>query len=62
MFSREAYVNPTTGQLYREGDLLKLPKLAKTFKTIAAEGPETFYTGSLSQDIITDLEERGKLI
>ncbi|KAL5020264.1 hypothetical protein ScPMuIL_003156 [Solemya velum] len=59
---REAYVKPDTGQLYKEGDLLKLPRLAKTFKTIATEGAETYYTGSLSRDVLADLKERGSIV
>lgn len=35
-----------------EGDLLVQPDLAKTFKTIAANGPEAFYTGELAGAIV----------
>ncbi len=35
-----------------EGDLLVQPDLAKTFKTIAEEGPDAFYTGAIAQAIV----------
>jgi oxamate amidohydrolase len=43
------------GKLPREGDVMKLPALARTLKRIAAKGPMDFYTGELSQEIAADL-------
>ena len=36
------------------------PKLAKTLRTIAEEGGDTFYNGKLSEDILADLEDVGR--
>lgn len=44
--------------LVKEGDVLKDPKLAKTFRRIA-DDPFTFYNGTLAEDIIKDLREHG---
>lgn len=53
----ELFVKPDN-TLVKEGDLLKNPKLAKTFRRIAAD-PFTFYNGTLAEDIIEDLREHG---
>lgn len=42
-----------------EGDLLVQPDLAETFKILAANGPDAFYTGAIAQAIIqTQLSTR----
>ena len=56
---RAAYYNPATGKLYKEGETIKLPKLGKTMQTIADEGADTYYSGSLADDIVLDLKEKG---
>ena len=52
--------NPTTGWLYKEGEIMKHPKLANTLEAIANEGPDAFYNGSLTSDIILDIQDAGK--
>lgn len=47
------------GDLLREGELLKLPKLADTLERIA-NNPFTFYNGTLAEDIVNDITEQGK--
>jgi len=46
------------GSLIQEGDLLKNPKLAQTFRLIAVD-PMAFYRGSLARDIVNDIAEYG---
>ncbi len=50
---------PETAAIFRpngvplvEGDLLRQPDLAKTFKLIAAQGPRVFYSGEIAQAIV----------
>ncbi|NWS67902.1 GGT1 hydrolase, partial [Crotophaga sulcirostris] len=43
------------GKILHEGDIVKMPKLAKTYETIASEGADAFYTGSLAKQIIEDI-------
>lgn len=58
----QAYVNPATGKVYREGELLKLPQLAATLRAIADEGEAAYYNGSLTASILADLKDIGSII
>lgn len=49
------------GSLVQEGDLLINAKLGQTMRRIADE-PMSFYTGSLAEDIVADLQEYGSII
>ena len=48
------------GSLIQEGNLLKNPKLARTFRRIA-EDPMTYYKGSLAHEIVNDITDYGIL-
>ncbi len=43
-------------------DTIRFPKLAETYEKIAEEGPDAFYDGSLTQDILDDIKAAGYLI
>lgn len=47
------------GNVLQTGDLLVQPKLARTLRRIAEEGAQTFYNGSLAQDILKEINEAG---
>ncbi|KAF6021148.1 GGT1 [Bugula neritina] len=51
------FTDSKTGEIKKEGDTVVFTKLAETYRRIAAEGPQTFYNGSLRDDIVADLEE-----
>ncbi|NXN33793.1 GGT1 hydrolase, partial [Nycticryphes semicollaris] len=50
------------GKILHEGDIIKMPKLAKTYETIANEGADAFYTGSLAKQIIDDIHSVGGIV
>jgi gamma-glutamyltranspeptidase/glutathione hydrolase len=45
-----------------QGDVVKLPALAQTLRTIAREGREGFYTGPVAQDMVSTLRARGSFL
>ncbi|KAK3589113.1 hypothetical protein CHS0354_017077 [Potamilus streckersoni] len=59
---RELVTNPFTNTYYKEGDIMKRPKLAATLEIIAKEGPDAFYNGSLSENITRDIQDAGGII
>ena len=54
-------MNPKTGDFYKEGEIMNDETLAKTFQRIADGGEKMFYSGTLADDIIADLKEKGRL-
>ncbi|KAK6184496.1 hypothetical protein SNE40_006962 [Patella caerulea] len=47
------------GKPVKEGDKVKLPKLAETFKVIAEKGSSAFYVGELALKIVEDIKDKG---
>ncbi|WAQ97614.1 GAGT3-like protein [Mya arenaria] len=56
---RDLLTNPATNGIYKKGETMKAPKLAQTLETIAKEGPDAFYNGSLSANIAADIQDAG---
>ncbi|XP_055998879.1 glutathione hydrolase 1 proenzyme-like [Ostrea edulis] len=54
-------INPGTGMPYKEGEIMTVPKLAKTFEVIAND-PLTLYDGALADDVVADIQEAGGMI
>ncbi len=50
------------GKVADAGHIIKQPELAETLQTLADYGWEEFYTGSIAQRIVEDMEERNGLI
>lgn len=41
------------------GDIVKMTKLAQTLRTLA-DDPDSFYTGALAKQIVSDIQQAGK--
>lgn len=50
------------GSTYRAGEVFRQPMLAATYRRLAEEGPESFYRGSLAEEIIRDWEHHDALV
>jgi len=48
--------------LYRAGDIMTRPKLARTLEIIANEGADAFYTGQLADKIVKEITDKGGII
>ncbi|XP_068679087.1 glutathione hydrolase 1 proenzyme-like [Montipora foliosa] len=49
------------GKLKKLGTILKMPKLARTLEIIR-DDPDSFYNGSLAEDIVKDIQDGGGII
>src|ERR1700704_1224056 len=50
------------GHAPAEGDVVRLPALAQSLKTIAAKGPRAFYEGPIAQDMAATVAGRGSFL
>ena len=55
---RDIYVHPD-GRFHKVGEIVQNPDYGATLETLAKEGPESFYTGSLGNRIADDLAANG---
>lgn len=61
---REIFVDPETGDIFKEGDIIKRPDFARTLEVIAVEGADALYSknGSLLPILLNDLKTFGSII
>ena len=50
------------GSLKQEGDTIRLPQLAHTYRRIATGGVDEFYRGDLAHDILQDIQDVGGIV
>ncbi|XP_046549555.1 glutathione hydrolase 1 proenzyme-like [Haliotis rubra] len=56
------YFNAASGAAKGVGDTVMYPKLADTLETISTEGASAFYNGSLTDAIVSEIQENGGII
>jgi len=56
---KETYLQPNGGKLPVEGEIFKNPLLAKTYKTIANNGEQGFYSGTIARAIADEVQQQG---
>ncbi|KAH9525192.1 Gamma-glutamyltranspeptidase 1 [Bulinus truncatus] len=54
--------NPRTNTTFKEGEVIKLPLLARTLKRVAEGGAPEFYNGTLADDIVEEIQQAGGII
>jgi gamma-glutamyltranspeptidase/glutathione hydrolase len=50
------------GEAYQAGEIFCQPRLAETYRRLAAEGAESYYRGKLAREIAEDWEANGALV
>ena len=60
--SRAIFTRSDTGEPLRPGDILRQSDLARTLSTIAEQGRDAFYRGSVGEAIVRFSEEQGGLL
>ncbi len=50
------------GRAPRTGEIVRLPDLARTLRTVAEGGPQAFYTGPIADAIVTTVQEQGGVL
>ena len=58
---RKRYINPETGKVFKENDTVKYLDMAKTFKIISEQGAKAFYNGQLTDTIVKENNNNGKV-
>lgn len=54
------FINPQTNELFKENDLVKMPKLAETLQILAESNSDIeFYDGKLTQSIVDEINTNG---
>jgi gamma-glutamyltranspeptidase/glutathione hydrolase len=60
-FPKAAKMFMPKGRAPKEGEILKFPDLAATYRLIAEKGPDVFYKGGLGDKVLAYLNEQGSM-
>ncbi len=58
---KKYFLNPK-GQVYKPGEILKQPQLAKALKEMRNRGPVPFYQGDIGRDIVQTVQKEGGVL
>ena len=56
------FINPKTGDVWKEGDTYKRVSFGRTLQKIAKNGVDEFYAGETGQKFIDDIRNAGGII
>ncbi|XP_022256621.1 gamma-glutamyltranspeptidase 1-like, partial [Limulus polyphemus] len=59
---REVFFNNATGDVYKEGEMLKRPVLAATLQKIAENGADELYSGETGRNLVKDIQGFGGIV
>ncbi|KAJ1020088.1 hypothetical protein NDA16_004368 [Ustilago loliicola] len=59
---RDIFVDSTTGELKKEGDVLERKAYAKTLQMIADHGAEVFYSGAIAEHLVNTTRSHGGIL
>lgn len=55
----EVFINATTNEPFKSGDVIKMTRLADTLERIANGDADTFYSGALAQYMVEEINQNG---
>lgn len=61
LFITSVFINPDTGDVYKENEILKRPQLANTLRVLQ-DDPDALYTGQLANQLAEDIQGFGGII
>lgn len=53
------FCNQNKNDILKEGETIKFPKLAETYRELAERGAKAFYEGPLAQKLVADIQAAG---
>ena len=56
------FVDKKTGEVFKEGDIYKHPKMAETLQRISDNGADEFYSGEVARNLVKDISVAGGII
>ncbi|SOV08995.1 related to gamma-glutamyltransferase [Ustilago sp. UG-2017a] len=59
---RQIFVDESTGEVKKEGDILERKAYAKTLQTIADHGPDAFYSGPIAEHLVNTTQSHGGIL
>ncbi|KAG8232035.1 hypothetical protein J437_LFUL012059 [Ladona fulva] len=59
---RDVFIEPKTGNFWREGSLIQNEKICKTLRVIEEKGGDELYRGKLAHDLVKDIQDMGGIM
>ena len=56
------FINENTGRVWKAGEVYKRPVLAATLRSLAQEGIDIFYNGTMGDKVVEDVTKKGGIL